>query len=33
LKYTSENAKEGLAIFSEMYYGKGWNAYIDGKKV
>lgn len=32
LKYTSENAKEGLAVFSEMYYGKGWNAYIDGKK-
>ncbi|MFV8354730.1 YfhO family protein [Flavobacterium sp. XS1P32] len=31
LKYTSENTKEGLAIFSEMYYGKGWNAYIDGK--
>jgi hypothetical protein len=33
LKYTSENAKEGLAVFSEMYYGKGWNAYIDGKSV
>lgn len=33
LKYTSENANEGLAVFSEMYYGKGWNAYIDGKSV
>jgi hypothetical protein len=33
LKYTSENAKEGLAVFSEMYYGKGWSAYIDGKSV
>ncbi|MFV8358400.1 YfhO family protein, partial [Flavobacterium sp. XS1P32] len=33
LKYTSENTKKGLAIFSEMYYGKGWNAYIDGKSV
>ena len=33
LKYNSENAKEGLAVFSEMYYGKGWNAYIDGKIV
>lgn len=32
LKYNSENANEGLAVFSEMYYGKGWNAYIDGKK-
>ena len=33
LRYTSENTKEGLALFSEMYYGKGWNAYIDGKSV
>ncbi len=33
LKYTSENANEGLAVFSEMYYKNGWNAYIDGKKV
>ena len=32
LKYNSENANEGLAVFSEMYYGKGWNAYIDGRK-
>ncbi|WP_426092096.1 YfhO family protein [Flavobacterium sp. DSR3-2] len=32
LKYKSENANEGLAVFSEMYYGKGWNAYIDGRK-
>ncbi len=33
LKYVSNNSKEGLAVFSEMYYGKGWNAYIDGKSV
>ena len=33
LKYTSNNANEGFAVFSEMYYGKGWNAFIDGKKV
>lgn len=33
LKYLSNNQKEGLAVFSEMYYGKGWNAYIDGKSV
>jgi len=32
LKYTSNNPKDGLAVFSEMYYGDGWNAYIDGKK-
>jgi hypothetical protein len=33
LKYFSVNANEGLAVFSEIYYGKGWNAYIDGKVV
>ncbi|MFE3871218.1 YfhO family protein [Flavobacterium sp. ZS1P70] len=33
LKYTSNNTNEGLAVFSEMYYGKGWIASIDGKKV
>jgi hypothetical protein len=32
LKYTSNNSKEGLAIFSEMYYGKGWIALVDGKE-
>ncbi|QKJ63055.1 YfhO family protein [Flavobacterium sp. M31R6] len=32
LKYTSNNAKEGLAVFSEMYYEKGWKAFIDGKE-
>jgi hypothetical protein len=33
LKYVSLNTNEGLAVFSEIYYGKGWNAYIDGKEV
>jgi LPXTG-motif cell wall-anchored protein len=32
LKYTSNDTNEGLAVFSEMYYGQGWNAFIDGKK-
>ncbi|MBP6758740.1 MAG: YfhO family protein [Flavobacterium sp.] len=32
LKYISNNSKNGLAVFSEMYYSKGWNAIIDGKK-
>lgn len=31
LKYVSNNKNEGLAVFSEMYYKEGWNAYIDGK--
>jgi hypothetical protein len=33
LKYTSYNPNSGLAVFSEMYYADGWNAFIDGKKV
>lgn len=31
LTYTSENPNAGVAVFSEMYYANGWNAYIDGK--
>ena len=33
LKYTSDNPNEGLAVFSEVYYPKGWKAVIDGKEV
>ena len=33
LKYTSNNANKGLAVFSEIYYKNGWNAYIDGKEI
>ena len=32
LKYTSTNSKAGLAVFSEMYYEKGWKALVDGKE-
>ncbi len=31
--YQSASQKEGLAIFSEIYYPYGWKAYIDGKQV
>ena len=30
LKYTSKNSNDGFAVFSENYYGQGWQAYIDG---
>jgi hypothetical protein len=32
LTYISETSSEQLAVFSEIYYEKGWDAYIDGKK-
>ena len=31
--YQSTSQKEQLAVFSEIYYDKGWNAYIDGELV
>jgi hypothetical protein len=33
LKYESESALNGLAVFSEIYYPKGWHAFIDGNEV
>jgi len=33
LTYQSTTKKEELAVFSEIYYANGWNAYIDGKSV
>ncbi len=30
LKYTSNSSNDGFAVFSENYYGDGWQAYIDG---
>lgn len=32
LTYSSVTSKEQLAVFSEIYYANGWNAYIDGVK-
>ena len=32
LKYESQSGKNGLAVFSEIYYPKGWMAFVDGKE-
>lgn len=30
LQYQVNTSKDQLAVFSEIYYDKGWNAYVDG---
>jgi hypothetical protein len=32
LVYTTQSNKEQLAVFSEIFYPEGWQAYIDGKE-
>ena len=32
LTYTTSVKKSGLAVFSEIYYPKGWKAFIDGQE-
>src|SRR5690606_38613872 len=32
LTYTYESPSERIAVFSEIYYDKGWKAYVDGKE-
>lgn len=31
LKYTSKNGSDGLAVFSEIYYQNGWEAFVDNQ--
>lgn len=33
IRYKSKNTADGLAVFSEIYYPKGWIATIDGKEI
>lgn len=33
LQYEANNKKEGFAVFSEIYYPKGWKTFLDGKEV
>jgi uncharacterized membrane protein YfhO len=32
LVYRTSSAEGGLCVFSEIYYDKGWKAYIDGRE-
>lgn len=31
LKYETESSTDQLAVFSEIYFANGWNAYVDGE--
>ncbi len=33
LRYETLSTEERVAVFSEIYYDKGWKAYIDGEEV
>jgi uncharacterized membrane protein YfhO len=33
MKYESQSASNGVAVFSEVFYPKGWHAFMDGKEV
>jgi hypothetical protein len=32
IEYVSDTKTDQFAVFSEIYYSAGWNAYVDGKK-
>jgi len=33
LVYKSSSSSDQLAVFSDLYYDKGWKAFVDGKQV
>ena len=33
LKYNFKSNKDEIVVFSEIYYDKGWNAYVDGEQL
>jgi len=33
LTYEYTSGRDALAVFSEIWYDKGWNAYVDGEKI
>lgn len=33
LSYKTKNESKGFVVFSEIYYKRGWNAYVDGAEV
>jgi hypothetical protein len=33
LTYEYSSGRDALAVFSEIWYDKGWNAYVDGEKI
>jgi hypothetical protein len=33
MTYEYSTGRDALAVFSEIWYDKGWNAYVDGEKI